>query len=186
MKIGIAGGIGSGKSYLSRILEQKGYQVYDCDAAAKRLIRTEPEIREKLTELIGPRAYREDGELNKALVSQFLLASARNTRAVNAIVHPFVFRDFEASGLEWMESGIMFESGINTLVDRVVAVIAPKHVRIQRVMERDRITKEKVLEWMDRQMPQRDVIKKADFVVINDGQMDLERQIIKIIDQCNK
>jgi dephospho-CoA kinase len=85
-----------------------------------------------------------------------------------------------------MESGIMFESGINTLVDRVVAVIAPKDVRIQRVMERDRITKEKVLEWMDRQMPQRDVIKKADFVVINDGQMDLERQIIKIIDQCNK
>jgi dephospho-CoA kinase len=80
----------------------------------------------------------------------------------------------------------MFESGINTLVDRVVAVIAPKDVRIQRVMERDRITKEKVLEWMDRQMPQRDVIKKADFVVINDGQMDLERQIIKIIDQCNK
>ena len=186
MKIGIAGGIGSGKSYLSRILEQKGYQVYDCDAAAKRLIRTEPEIREKLTELIGPRAYREDGELNKALVSRFLLASARKTRAVNAIVHPFVFRDFEASGLEWMESGIMFESGINTLVDRVVAVIAPKDIRIQRVMERDRISKEKVLEWMDRQMPQRDVIKKADFVVINDGQMDLERQIIKIIDQCNK
>ena len=150
------------------------------------MIRTDPEIRKQLTDLIGSRTYREDGELNKALVSQFLLASERNAKAINAIVHPYVFRDFEASGLEWMESGIMFESGINTLVDKTIAVIAPKDVRIQRVMERDRISKEKVLEWMDRQMPQRDVIKKSDFVVINDGQMDIERQLIKIIDQCNK
>jgi dephospho-CoA kinase len=97
-----------------------------------------------------------------------------------------VFRDFEASGLDWLESAIMFESGIYRLMDIVIAVVAPKELRIQRVMERDHISREKVLEWMSRQYPQREVIQRADFVLVNDGKANIEHQLNKIIEQCNK
>jgi dephospho-CoA kinase len=187
MKIGIAGGIGSGKSYVCQALRQRGYEVYDCDAAAKRLIRTSPDIRRELTALIGPDTYdAETGEFNKAAVARFLLASEANAQAIDAIVHPAVFRDFEASGLDWLESAIMFESGIYRLMDIVIAVVAPKELRIQRVMERDHISREKVLEWMSRQYPQREVIQRADFVLVNDGKANIEHQLNKIIEQCNK
>jgi dephospho-CoA kinase len=187
MKIGIAGGIGSGKSYICQSLRQRGYEVYDCDAAAKRLIRTSPDIRRELTALIGPDTYdAETGEFNKAAVARFLLASESNAKAIDAIVHPAVFRDFQESGLDWLESAIMFESGINQLMDVVIAVVAPKEVRIQRVMDRDHISREKVLEWMSRQFPQREVIRKADFVLVNDGKANIEHQLNKIIEQCNK
>ena len=186
MKIGIAGGIGSGKSYVSQKIRDFGYEVYDCDNAAKRLINTSPDIRQKLTALIGPDTYTAEGLLNKRVVADFLLASEANGRAINDIVHPAVFRDFEESGMLFMESAIMYESGIYKLVDRVLAVVAPKEVRIQRVMARDNISREKVLEWMDRQMPQKELIHKADYVIVNDGQTDIDKQLKKIIVQCNK
>jgi dephospho-CoA kinase len=194
MKIGIAGGIGSGKSYVCRRIEQLGFQVYDCDSAAKRLIRTSPEIRERLTALIGPDVYNRqqgaDGQeeyiLNKSVVAKFLLASASNARAVDAIVHPAVFRDFQESGLQWMESALMFDSGADSLVDKVIAVVAPKEIRIQRVMERDHISREKVLEWMNRQMDQEEIIQRADYVIVNDGQKDIDQQLKNIIRQCNR
>lgn len=186
MKTGITGGIGSGKSYVCQRLKNRGYKVYDCDSAAKRLIRTSPEIREQLTRLIGPDTYRADGLLNKAAVSQFLLASADNQKAINDIVHPAVFRDFESSGMEWMESAIIYESGIYKLVDRVIVVTAPIEVRIRRVMRRDHISREKVLEWMDRQLPQEEVVRRADFELINDGKTNIEQQLNLFIEQCNR
>jgi len=186
MKTGIAGGIGSGKSYVARLLQQRGFTVYDCDSAAKRLIRTSPDIRRELTALIGSDTYTADGQLNKAAVAQFLLASESNAQAINAIVHPAVFRDFEESGLDWLESAIMYESGACRLMDRVIVVTAPLEVRIRRVMERDHITREKVLEWMARQLPQEEVVRRADFEIVNDGQADIEQQLNKIIEQCNR
>ena len=186
MKIGIAGGIGSGKSYVCRLLQRRGITVYDCDSAAKRLIRTSPDIRRRLTALIGPDTYTAEGQLNKAAVAQFLLASEANAQAIDAIVHPAVFRNFEESGLEWLESAIMYESGIYRLMDRVIVVTAPLEVRIRRVMDRDHITREKVLEWMTRQLPQEEVVGRADFEIVNDGQTDIEQQLNKIIEQCNR
>ncbi len=186
IRTGIAGGIGSGKSYVCERLRQRGYEVYDCDSAAKRLLRTSPEIREQLTRLIGPETYTRDGRLNKAAVSRFLLASADNQQAINDIVHPAVFRDFEESGMAWMESAIMYESGIYRLVDRVIVVTAPLEVRIQRVMQRDHLSREKVLEWMGRQWPQEKVVRRADFELVNDGETDIEQQLNKIIEQCNR
>ena len=186
MKIGITGGIGSGKSYVCQRLTQRGYEVYDCDSAAKRLIRTSPDIRLKLTSLIGPGTYDADGLLNKAQVARFLLASEANAQAVDTIVHPAVFRDFEESGLEWMESAIMYESGIYRLVDKVIVVTAPRELRIRRVMERDGIPRGKVLEWMGRQLPQQEVIRRADFRLVNDGKHDIDIQLNKIIEQCNR
>lgn len=186
MKIGITGGIGSGKSYVCRILEKRGYAVYDCDSAAKRLIRTSPEIRMQLTELIGPHTYHSDGQFNKSAVAEYLLASEEHARAIDDIVHPAVFRDFIESGMEWMESAIIFESGIYRLVDHVIAVTAPEEVRIQRVMQRDGISREQVLGWMKRQLPQDEVRQLADYEIINDGQTDINIQLNNILKQCNK
>ena len=187
MKFGITGGIGSGKSFVCKRLQLRGIDVYDCDAAAKRLINTDADIRRKLTALIGPEAYISvpNGSivgttptiLNKAAVARFLLDSESNAKAIDDIVHPAVFRDFQESGIEWMESAIMYESGIYRLVDRVIVVTAPLEVRIQRVMKRDGITREKVLEWMQRQWPQDEVRRRADYEIINDGQADIEAQI---------
>ena len=181
MKIGITGGIGSGKSYVCRRLETRGISVYDCDSAAKRLILTSPEIRKGLTALIGPEVYLSDGKLNKKAVTQFLLSSEDNAKAIDAIVHPAVFRDFEQSGLQWMESAILFESGAYKLVDRSVVVSCPDEIRIERVMQRDGISREKVLEWMNRQLPQEEVRRRVDFEIINDGIADIDKQLNKIL-----
>ena len=178
IKIGITGGIGSGKSYVCRLLEQRGIEVYDCDAAAKRLIRTSTRLRQQLKELIG--------SLQKADISRFLLANEGNQQAVNAIVHPAVFQAFEASGMQWMESAILYESGADRLVDRVVVVTAPEEVRIERVMSRDSISREKTLQWIARQWPQEEVRQRADFEIVNDGVADLEKQIERLLRSLNK
>ena len=176
MKIGITGGIGSGKSYICQQLKERGFQVYDCDAAAKRLIHTSPEIKRKLTNLVGTDAYI-DGKLNKAAIAQFLLRSEASAKAIDNIVHPAVFQDFEESGMQWMESAIMYESGIYRLVDKVIVVTAPQEVRIQRVMLRDHISRNEVLQWMQRQWPQEEIVKRADYEIINDGIADINTQI---------
>ena len=173
MKIGITGGIGSGKSYVCRLLERRGIEVYDCDAAAKRLIRSSSRLRRQLQELIG--------SLEKADISRFLLASEDNQRAVNAIVHPAVFDDFEQSGMQWMESAILYESGADKLVDRVVVVTAPEEVRIERIMKRDGITREKALQWIARQWPQELVRERADVEIVNDGKAELAPQIDELL-----
>lgn len=186
MKIGITGGIGSGKSYVcKRLAERYGIEVYDCDAAAKRLIRTSPTIQQELTKLIGPDTYT-DGTLNKAAVAQFLLQSEDHAKAIDAIIHPAVFQDFEQSGMTWMESAIMYESGIYRLVDQVIVVTAPLEVRIQRVMQRDRITREAVLQWMQRQWQQEEVRLRADYEIINDGEADIDTQLQNLFEQLSK
>ena len=175
MKFGITGGIGSGKSYVCQRLIARGYEVYDCDSAAKRLMGTSPELQQQIKALVG--------SLEKADIAKFLLESEANAHAIDAIVHPAVFRDFEASGLQWMESAILFESGAYRLVDKTIIVSAPEEVRIQRVMQRDGISREKVLEWMARQLPQENVRRRADFEIINDGIADIDQQIDEIINK---
>lgn len=175
MKIGITGGIGSGKSYVCKRLAKHGIEVYDCDAAAKRLIRTSPDLQQQIVRLVG--------SLDKAAMSRFLLASESNQQAMNAIVHPAVFRDFEQSGMQWMESAILFESGADTLVNKTVAVTAPQEVRIQRIIERDGITREKALQWMARQWSQADVMDRADYIIVNDGVTDIDEQIESLLEK---
>ena len=185
MKTGIAGGIGSGKSFVAQRLALRGITVYDCDAAAKRLMRTSPKLRRQLTALIGPDTYKANYtsesngaySLNKAVVSRFLLASQHNQHALNAIVHPAVFADFIESGQQWLESAIMFESGANRYVDRVVVVTAPLETRLERIQRRDGISRAQALEWIRRQWPQEHVRQLADYEIINDGQADVDSQI---------
>ena len=186
MKIAITGGIGSAKSYVCRLLEQRGISIYDCDSAAKRLMHTSEPLRQQLTELIGPDTYDNEGRLNKAVVAQFLLQSEENAKAIDNIVHPAVAHDFQNSGYQWMECAILFESGFEQLVDRIIVVTAPEEVRINRIMHRDGINSEKAQEWINRQWSQEKVRQRADFEIVNDGKQDLNQKINDIILSLSK
>ena len=177
MKVGITGGIGSGKSYVCKLLKEHGINVYDCDAAAKRLMRTSEKLKIELKSLIGKEAYTDDDNLNKAVIAQFLLRSDENAKAIDNIVHPAVAEDFLSSGYDWMECAILFESGFNQLVDKTIVVTAPTDVRIERVMNRDNISEAKAREWIGRQWEQSEIVKRADFEITNDGVQSLDEQI---------
>lgn len=180
IKTAITGGIGSGKSYVSSLLKDRGIEVYDCDSAAKRIMRETLSVRKALTNLIGQDAY-VDGKPNKAVISKFLLAAEENKKRINAIVHPAVADDFKASGLHFMECAILFESGFDKLVDCVACVSAPIEVRVDRIIVRDSITREKAREWINCQMSQEEIEAKSDFVILNDGNKPLEPQIDEML-----
>lgn len=184
MKIAITGGIGSGKSFVCRELSKRGIEVYDCDAAAKRLMRSDEQLQAALKLLVGNEVYA-DGVLQKPVLAQFLLASETNKLAVNDVVHPAVARDFEQSGKNWLESAILFDSGFvhRTHFDYVVCVTAPQEVRLQRIMQRDQISCQKAEEWINAQLPQADVVLQSDFEIRNDGKEDLNLQIDRLLNQ---
>lgn len=184
--IAITGGIGSGKSYVCQLLEKCGIKVYDCDAAAKRLMRTSATLRQQLRQLVGPQVYR-GCILQKRVLAEFLLASEANKQAVNEIVHPAVALDFIESDYQWLESAILFDSGFHRRVpfSFVVCVSAPEAVRVQRIMARDGISEAKALEWIHRQMPQEQVEGLSNFVIHNDGVVPLEPQVDHLIHQLD-
>jgi dephospho-CoA kinase len=183
MKIAITGGIGSGKSYVCKLLGEFGIVVYDCDAAAKRLMRYDEQLKSGLQALLGNDVYDERGVLNKSVLAQFLLASDENRQSVNDIVHPAVARDFEQSGCSWLESAILFDSRFveRTHFDYIICVSAPEEVRLERVMKRDAIDRGKAQQWIDNQMSQDRVEKLSDYVIINDGKKDLKEQITLLL-----
>ena len=187
MKIAITGGIGSGKSYVCRILEKHGIRVYDCDAGAKRLMSQDADLQTGLKKLVGEQVYSADGILQKPVLAQFILTGEANKQAVNDVVHPAVARDFEQSDCEWMESAILFDSGFNhrTHFDKVVCVSAPVAVRLQRIMQRDHISQEKAQQWIDAVMPQEELIARSDYEIVNDGVSDVEAQVVHLLDLLN-
>ena len=186
MKIAITGGIGAGKSFVCKSLNRRGIEVYDCDAAAKRLMRTSPALRDALRRLVDDSVYKGD-VLQKQVLAAFLLASDANNSAVADIVHPAVAADYMSSDIEWLESAILFDSGFDKRVpfDFVVCVTAPVELRIKRIMARDNITREQALEWIDRQLPQQEVVARSDFEIVNDGLHDIDLQINNILNKIN-
>ena len=184
MKIAITGGIGAGKSYICQQLSKHGIDVYDCDKAAKRLMRESADIRNRLICLVGSDVYNHH-ELQKSILAKFLLQSEANKQMVNAIVHPAVASDFMASEYDWLESAILFESGFYRRVyfDHIICVTAPEKVRVERIMTRDGISSEKALEWIRRQMPQQSMKEKSDYIIVNDGIRDTDIQIKNILNR---
>lgn len=187
-KIGITGGIGCGKSYVSRLLAEQGIPVFDCDSQAKELTLHHPQIRKGLIELLGEEVYQGDA-LNKSLMISYLFASKANAARINAIVHPCVreaFREWtsrcQAQGHAWvaMESAILYESGFDDEVDFVVAVHAPLDVRCQRVVLRDGVSVDAVKKRISAQMSDDEKCQKADFVIENDGKLSLSDQLAKL------
>ena len=186
MRIGVTGGIGSGKSYVCRLLAQRWQlPVYDCDSAAKMLMVSSPRIRQQLQELVGDDVYDAGGQLNKGVMSRYLFADAAHVKAVNAIVHPAVKDDFEQwasrqTGDVVMESAILVEAGFAKAVDRLVVVEAPLALRIQRAMARDGATEEQVRARVRHQMTAEQLRAYADIIVVNDGR-DLLSQLSPIV-----
>lgn len=182
----MTGGIGSGKSYVCRLLAQRWQlPVYDCDSAAKMLMVSSPHIRQQLQELVGDDVYDASGQLNKGVMSRYLFTDAAHVKAVNAIVHPAVKDDFEQwasrqTGDVVMESAILVEAGFAKAVDRLVVVEAPLALRIQRAMVRDGASEEQVQARIRHQMTAEQLRAYADIVIVNDGR-DLLSQLSSIV-----
>ena len=178
LRIALTGGIGSGKSFVAQRLRAHGIEVFDCDASAKRLLRTSEPLMESLRQLVGDHLYA-DGHLQKQVLAAYLLASDENKQRINALVHPAVARDFEQSGNQWLESAIFFESGFD-------ARVKVDKVRIQRVMQRDALDRAKALEWIECQWPQQRVRAMSHFEIVNDGVKDVDQQLNELFIQLIK
>ncbi len=183
-RLGITGGIGSGKSYVCRLLQQEyGIPVYDCDARAKALMHTDASLRAALVGLAGEETYTPAGELNRSYLAQYLFASSEHVTAVNALVHPAVKADFlswaanAGAPLVAMESAILFESGFSDAVDAVLAVEAPFSLRLERAMSRDGATAVQVEARMRQQMTDEQRRAQADFTLLNDGKAPVPEQL---------
>lgn len=190
--VAITGGIGSGKSYVSAMLEGKGIPVYNADTEAKRLTTSNTEIRNKLIALLGEEIYI-NGELNKPMLASYLFASAENAVRVNGIIHPVVKEDFKCwqachadKEITAFESAILYEAGFEDSVDAVLMVFAPRELRLERAMNRDKATREQIEARMAAQMDEEEKCRRADFVVYNDGSLPLDEQLTSFISQLKK
>ena len=187
MKVGITGGIGSGKTYVCRLLQQRGYPVYLCDEHAKRLMQEDMGIRTQLKRLIGDGAYTSEG-LNKPVIAQYLFQDKDNAQRINSIVHPVVMRDMnewygrQGSALCFIESAILFEAGLADKVDKTVVVYADEGTRLSRAMQRDGATAESIRKRMAQQMPQTMLADRADYVLRNNDSDDVEEDIQDMIE----
>ena len=190
IKIGITGGIGSGKSVVASLLALSGVPVYIADEESKWLTNNSPVIREKLTALFGPEIYTNEG-LNKKLLASHIFNNPEQLQQVNQIIHPEVNRHFSAwverqtSPLCAIESAILFESGFNRIVDTTLMVYAPMEVRIKRALERDVVSREEVIRRIESQLPDEVKKEKSDYVVFNDGKQALLPQITAFLTGLN-
>ena len=186
-KIGITGGIGSGKTTVCKIFESLGIPVYYADDRAKALMTEDEDLIKNVKALLGEKAYSEKGELNRPYVANIVFNDAAKLQQLNALVHPAVAKD----GIRWQQSqslvpytlkeaALLIESGGYRALDYLVTVWAPKEVRLQRVLQRDGVTREEVEARMDKQLSEFEKLKIADFVIINDGEKSLVEQVVKL------
>ena len=190
--VAITGGIGSGKSYISAMLEEQGIPVYNADTESKRLTSSNVEIRSKLMALLGEEIYA-NGELNKPMLASYLFASTENAVRINGIIHPVVKEDFKRwltnhteKEITAFESAILYEAGFEDTVDAVLMVFAPRELRLERAMNRDKATREQIEARMSAQMEDEEKCRRADFVVYNDGSLPLDEQLTSFINQLKK
>jgi dephospho-CoA kinase len=187
VKIGITGGMGSGKSVVSRLLGLMGIPVYISDVESKRLTVSNPCIRKKLTALLGEKVY-QNGELNKPLLASYLFENEKQAETINRIIHPQVKIDFR----EWvkshsrypilaMESAILIESGFADEVDVTVMVYAPLNIRLERTVKRDASSRESILKRIQSQMGDEEKKNFADYIILNDDVTPLIPQIESLL-----
>lgn len=192
IKIGLTGGIGSGKSVVSRLLKAMGIPVYISDIETRRLMVTDEGIRLGLTSLLGDDVYM-GGCLNKPLLASYLFDSEEHASRVNGIVHPRVKDDFrrwccERSDLSLVgiESAILLEAGFRQEVDIVVVIYAPLEVRIRRAVSRDASSREQIERRIRCQMDDEKKRGQADYVIVNDGISPLMPQVLTLITSLSK
>ncbi len=184
LRIGITGGIGSGKTTACKIFEQLGAPIYYADDRAKAIMVEDDEVKSKIIALFGAGAYTSDDLLNRKHIAATAFSDPEKLRALNAIVHPAVFRDAERwqseqAGAPYTlkEAALLFESGSYKSLDKLIIVSAPIDLRIQRVVERDGLSRQEVEARIRQQMPDEEKLRLSDFVLLNDGTHSLIKQI---------
>lgn len=183
--IGITGGIGSGKSFVSEIIQKMGYPVYNSDNESKKIVDSDLEIRQALNTLFGKDMF-EAGTLDRVFLAEKIFASDEIRLQVNNIIHPKVrayfntWKENQESDLVFNEAAILFETGAYKTFDKMILVTAPLELKIERVMQRDHCTKAEVEQRMANQWSDEQKIPLTDFIVENDGQPVL-LQIEKIV-----
>jgi len=189
--VGLTGGIGSGKSTISRLFNVLKIPVYIADEESKRLTESSPVIREKLTEKFGQDLYAGE-KLNRALLASLIFGSEANRLYVNSAIHPEVKRDFEQwkaqqsqSPIAVIEAAILLESGFSDAVDYIVTVTAPEDLRIRRVELREGWSHESIISRIQSQLPEEERIRRSDYVICNDDQMALIPQVEKLLKKIN-
>jgi dephospho-CoA kinase len=185
LKIGITGGIGSGKTTVAKVFETLGIPVYYADDEAKRIMNEDEGLKKKIVASFGKESY-ESGKLNRAYLASVVFNDSYKLDLLNSIVHPATIKDAE----QWMqnkntpytlkEAALLFESGAAENLDYVIGVTAPQPLRIKRVMERDAITREEVLKRINRQIEEDIKMKLCDFVIVNDEQQLVIPQVIQL------
>lgn len=186
-RIGITGGIGSGKSFIATIIERMGYPVYYSDVRSKELTNIHPVIRQGLIDLVGENVYF-GGELDKKVLATAIFSNDELRLKVNQLIHPIVRQDFEdwakaqTSDLIFNEAAILFETGAYRNFDATILVYAPEELRLKRVLKRDIITKEEVLARMNNQMNDNEKRKMTSLQILNDGESPLLKQIEGVIE----
>ena len=183
--VGITGGIGSGKSTVSKYFQSFGIPVYHADDEAKALMNRSKVIKRKLITLFGENAY-VNGRLNKNLLREHIFNDKDLLQKMNAIVHPKVGMHFEhwlkkqSSEYVLKEAAIIFENNLEKQYDYIITVVADQDKRIRRVIKRDNKTKSEVLTIIANQLPDTDKIEKSDFVIYNNNLDDVASQVSKI------
>lgn len=183
LKIGITGGIGSGKTTVAKLFEALGVPVFYADAETRMLQNTDPELRAALIEAFGTETYLPDGKLNRTFIAGIVFADKTALTKINSIVHPAVARHF----VNWCaarahhhyilkEAAILFESGSDKGLDGVITVTAPEEIRIQRVMQRDNVSEAEVRKRISNQWPEEEKAKRSKWIINNDGS-PLEPQV---------
>jgi dephospho-CoA kinase len=186
-RLGITGGIGSGKTTVCRIFRVLGVPVFVADVAARQLMNNDPAIRSEINKIAGKDLY-EGGELDRRELARLIFNEPDMLQKVNASVHPAVLREFEAwssvidAPYVIMEAAILFEARADRLVDRVISISAPVEERISRVMGRSEISREEVLERINNQMEDNEREEQSYYVINNADNEMIIPEILKIHD----
>jgi dephospho-CoA kinase len=185
LKIGLTGGIGSGKTTVARIFEVLGIPVYYADEAAKNLMNSDPQLKQQIMQRFGTAVYKE-GKLDRHFLGSLVFSDTEKLRQLNEIVHPATQKD----AAHWMslqttpyaikEAALIFEAGLRPDFDYVIGVTAPESLRISRVIKRDQSSREKVLDRIRQQMNEEEKMKLCDFVIVNDEKEAVLPQTIRV------
>lgn len=190
LKVGITGGIGSGKTTICKIFELLGIPIYYADEKAKWLMSNDPQLIIGIQSIFGKDAYLENGQLNRSHIASIAFNQPKKLSKLNALVHPAVAKDGEAWHNEQInvpytlkEAALIFESGSYQYLDKTITVFAPLETRIQRVMKRDQSERAAIEARISKQMPDNEKMKMADFIIRNDGKSSLIQQVMQIHQQ---
>lgn len=188
LRIGLTGGIGSGKSTVAKVFETLGIPVYYADDAAKKLMNTDEELKASIIRHFGEAAY-SNNELDRKYLASIVFSNKEKLELLNSLTHPATIRDAE----QWMnrqttpyaikEAALLFESGAAAHLDKVIGVYAPQPIRIKRVMERDNLPAEEILKRINRQIDEEMKMKLCDYVISNNEQELVIPQVLKLHEQ---